>query len=76
MKMLGWRQFIHQLIGVELDKVAIPRRERVPALQQALIASQARTKSVTSFPIRGMGLSSPAGRLRVYWAWRIDSAWL
>ena len=36
MTKLGGRQFIQQLIGVELDEVSIPRRERVLALQQAV----------------------------------------
>ena len=36
MTKLGWRQFIQQLIGAELDEVSILRRERVPALQQGV----------------------------------------
>ena len=36
MMTLGWRQFIQQLIGVELDEVSILRRERVPAVQQGV----------------------------------------
>ena len=35
MTKLGWRQFIQQLIGVELDEASILRRERAPAFQQA-----------------------------------------
>ena len=30
MMQLVWRQFIQQLIGIELDEVSILRRERVP----------------------------------------------
>jgi hypothetical protein len=36
MTKLGWRQFIQQLIGIELDEVSILRGERVPAFQQSV----------------------------------------
>jgi hypothetical protein len=75
MTKLGRRQFIQQLIAAELDEVSILRRERVPACQQGVNGIAGADEIRGLFPNSKHGeFSLPADRLRVYLAWRIDSA--
>jgi hypothetical protein len=60
------RQFIQQLIGGKLDTVSILRRERIPAVQQGINSFAGVDEIRNFFSNKSMGLSSPAGRLRVY----------
>ena len=65
-RMTKRRQFIQQLIGGKLDTVSILRRECIPAVQQGINSFAGVDEIRNFFSNKSMGLSSPAGRLRVY----------
>ena len=55
MTKLGRRQFIQQLIGVELDEVSFLRRERAPAFQQGVNGFASVDEICDLFPNRKHG---------------------